>query len=129
MRTARMLIVGGVVAALFSLFSRADAAQQSQKGACKADVQKLCKDVQPGEGKILECLKTHQAEVSAPCASHIKQVQGAMKQVSQACEPDVEKYCFDAPIGKGGIASCLKKHSNDLSADCKAAVASVKQKK
>jgi hypothetical protein len=32
-------------------------------------------------------------------------------------------------MGKGGVASCLKKHSDDLSADCKTAVASMKQKK
>ena len=52
-----------------------------------------------------------------------------MKQVSAACEPDVEKFCWEAPIGKGGLASCLKKHSAELSADCKAAVAKAKASK
>jgi hypothetical protein len=109
--------------------SQALAAEQAHKGACKADVQKLCADVQPGEGRIIECLKTHQAELSPQCSTNMKAAQQAIKQVSDACEPDIEKYCFDAPVGKGGVASCLKKHQADLSAACKDAVAKAKPKK
>jgi hypothetical protein len=125
-----------VAVAAAAFFTTAGAAQQSaaegsakSKGACKQDVEKLCKDVKPGEGRMLSCLKEHQKEVSPKCAGHLKQVQQGMKQLSAACEPDVEKYCFDAPIGKGGMASCLKKHSADLSPDCKAAVAKGKAAK
>ena len=111
-----------VAGALAAFFTTAGA----QQGACKEDVDKLCKGVQPGEGKILACLKSHQSEVSPKCAGHLKQVQQQIKEVSAACESDVEKFCWEAPIGKGGLASCLKKHSAELSADCKAAVAKAK---
>jgi hypothetical protein len=107
-----------VAGALAAFFTTAGA----QQGACKEDVDKLCKDVKPGEGRMLECLKTHQSEVSPKCSSHLKQVQQEIKQVAAACEPDVEKFCWEAPIGKGGLASCLKKHSTELSPECKAAV-------
>jgi hypothetical protein len=40
--------------------------------ACHGDVQKLCKDVKPGEGRILECLKQHQAELSQGCAAQVQ---------------------------------------------------------
>jgi hypothetical protein len=121
--------LGGAMVALLSSSHALAAAQGVHKGACKADAQKLCSDVQPGEGKLLECLKTHQADLSPACATNIKSAQQAIKQMSDACEPDVEKYCFDTPAGKGGIASCLKKHQADLSEGCKDAVAKAKTKK
>ena len=36
---------------------------------CAADVQKFCKDVKPGEGRVIECLKSHQSELSQACSS------------------------------------------------------------
>jgi hypothetical protein len=118
--TAAKCIVAGALAAFIGN------ARAAEQGACKADVQKLCKDVQPGEGKIVECMKTHQKELSPKCASQMKQVQAGLKQVSNACESDVEKFCWDTPMGKGGIASCLKKHTDELSSECKDAVAKAK---
>jgi hypothetical protein len=37
------------------------------RAACETDVQKLCPDVQPGGGRILACLKQHQADVTEGC--------------------------------------------------------------
>lgn len=34
---------------------------------CKADRKKFCKDVKPGEMRIINCLKEHEAELSAGC--------------------------------------------------------------
>jgi soluble cytochrome b562 len=114
-------LIAGAAAALFTT-ARAEAT----KGACKADVEKLCKDVQPGEGRLLTCLEEHKAKVSPKCQSNLKQVKQALKQVSDACEPDIERFCFNVPMGKGGIAKCLKQHSADLTPGCKDAVAKVK---
>ena len=36
-------------------------------GACKADIEKLCPDVKPGEGRIVACMKAHQDEISEGC--------------------------------------------------------------
>jgi len=35
--------------------------------ACKDDANKLCKDVNPGKGRILRCLKQHESELSHSC--------------------------------------------------------------
>ena len=128
MRMLEKILLGGAMIALLSS-SQALAAGQPQKGACKADAQKLCSDVQPGEGRVIECLKTHQADLSPQCATNMKAAEQAVKQMSDACEPDIEKYCFDTTMGKGGVASCLKQHKADLSAGCKDAVAKMKAKK
>lgn len=37
------------------------------RAACQADLQALCKDVQPGGGRIRQCLKAHKDAISAPC--------------------------------------------------------------
>jgi len=40
--------------------------------ACKDDVAKFCKDVQPGRGAIPECLKEHESELSTQCSQKMK---------------------------------------------------------
>ncbi|WP_424362630.1 cysteine rich repeat-containing protein [Methylocystis parvus] len=35
---------------------------------CKDDVERLCAGVQPGGGRILQCLKSRKAEMSVGCA-------------------------------------------------------------
>lgn len=34
---------------------------------CKADIEHLCGNVVKGEGRLMQCLKTHQMALSAPC--------------------------------------------------------------
>jgi hypothetical protein len=40
--------------------------------ACKQDVQALCNDVKPGEGRVKECMKSHREQLSAGCKAAIK---------------------------------------------------------
>jgi hypothetical protein len=35
--------------------------------ACGEDIKKLCQNVKPGEGRIVQCLEQHQSEVSQTC--------------------------------------------------------------
>ncbi|HXX81072.1 MAG TPA: cysteine rich repeat-containing protein [Thermodesulfovibrionales bacterium] len=39
--------------------------------SCKDDAQKFCKGIQPGGGRIMECLKSHQSELSPACQTTI----------------------------------------------------------
>jgi hypothetical protein len=39
--------------------------------ACKADAEKLCPGVKPGEGRIAQCLKEHKKDVSPECKREI----------------------------------------------------------
>ena len=41
--------------------------------ACRADAERLCKEVKPGEGRIRDCLKAHAAELSDGCKAAIKE--------------------------------------------------------
>lgn len=35
--------------------------------ACRNDVLKFCKDIKPGEGRIIQCLKSNENELSSQC--------------------------------------------------------------
>jgi cysteine rich repeat protein len=37
------------------------------QGACKPDIQSLCGSVQPGGGRIRDCMREHRAQLSAAC--------------------------------------------------------------
>jgi hypothetical protein len=39
--------------------------------ACSGDAQKFRKDVKAGEGRIAQCLKEHQSELSRECANKL----------------------------------------------------------
>jgi Cysteine rich repeat len=51
---------------------------------------------------------------------------GAM-QVRKACAADIQRLCPDAQPGHGGLRMCLRDHQNDLSADCRSALAAMRQ--
>jgi hypothetical protein len=53
------------------------------RAACAADVKKLCADVTPGGGRIIQCLKEHKDEVSDGCKQAVmKARQGAADKKS-----------------------------------------------
>jgi hypothetical protein len=40
--------------------------------ACEADADKYCLDVQPGEGRLIGCIRQHEARVSQECITALK---------------------------------------------------------
>ena len=53
---------------------RAVAALSYVANECDADMEKYCESIEPGEGRLLECLEKHDKEVSGPCKQAIKDV-------------------------------------------------------
>ena len=107
-----------VAAALVFTASTAHAA-----GACKADREKFCKDVKPGEGRLAACFKEHEAEVSAACKSHVAERVAKSKELAAACKDDREKLCPGVQPGKGRVAACFEDKAAQLSMGCKAKIA------
>lgn len=44
---------------------------QEAHQACSDDVQKYCKDVKPGQGRIVKCLKEHDKDLSPECKAKL----------------------------------------------------------
>jgi hypothetical protein len=79
--------------------------------ACRGDFQTLCPKVQPGGGRIAECLKQHATELSAPCKERL----GDAKQ----CGEQVKKVCPTGGADKSALRTCMKEHASELAAACK----------
>ena len=97
--------------------------------SCKADVAKFCPQVQPGGGRIAQCLKQNEAQLSAPCQERIKMVAAQLHEVKEACADDLQQYCASVKVGGGRVAQCLKQHKDKLSAECKTEIADILEKK
>ena len=72
-----MLIRQLTVASLLSLAVISPGSTQAAKAPlalCKADAERICAGVAPGNGKIIACLKQHRDEVSVGCAKALKEL-------------------------------------------------------
>jgi hypothetical protein len=123
-----------VIAALIAAVGSASAAQDpAGQGACRADVEKLCKDVEPGKGRVAQCLQQHEAQVSSECKAHMEKMHDAMQARMQAfnaaCKADAEKRCKDVQPGQGRMMSCLRKNESSLSAACKDQIAKMDERR
>jgi len=109
-----------LVASVFcmTLWSGSDVYAQ-REGACADDINKFCKDVQAGGGRIANCLKKHENELSGACKEEIDQAQKRFKETAEACHDDVLKFCKDVEPGGGRIAKCLREHQSELSQECR----------
>ena len=87
-------------------------------GACLNDAKALCPGVQPGGGKIRDCLKTHLKDLSEGCQTVVLK---AVK--AKACADDVKQFCAGTEPGEGRIEACIKAHVADVSDACKVALA------
>ena len=65
-------------AAVLMLFAAGAARAQQGDRPCKADEEKFCKDVKPGEGRIIACMKAHEAELSDTCKARQSEAKGRM---------------------------------------------------
>lgn len=57
--------------------SPTDQELQAIRTYCRSDVERLCKGVEPGGGRIKECLKAHANEMSVGCAKALQELKQA----------------------------------------------------
>lgn len=106
-----------ILTALLGLLSTGLLAdEQVVRGACKADKEKFCKDVQQGDGRIMQCLSENKAQLSADCQKKIGNFDGSFQK---ACGGDLEKLCGGVEKGKGRRLKCLNEKSAQLTPACK----------
>ena len=75
---SRFTIVVAFSVALASLAVSAPMAHAQKLAYCKADAERLCAGIKPGGGKLKNCLKEHENEVSIGCAKELKKIKAKM---------------------------------------------------
>jgi len=108
-----------VAAGVFCLSMAAVVSAEPVDRPCVADAGKLCKGVQPGEGRVARCMKEHEKELSPGCKENIGKMKEKVRDVAEACKDDAAKLCKEVEPGKGRILRCLKQHEGELSPACK----------
>ena len=94
--------------------------------ACKADLEKICPGVQPGQGRILACLQGKTDQLSSACKDDVSK---KLVAFHKACDADADKLCTSVAPGGGRVMECLKDNEASLSKSCKNAFAKAKSKK
>ena len=111
--------VGRLSLVLLLLLAPAGAiAQQAVRQACAADFAKICAGVEPGDGRLMACVRGHFAELSAPCQNALI----ANVTITRVCKADADQKCGGIQPGGGRIQACMKDHFTELSEPCQHAL-------
>jgi hypothetical protein len=108
---------GLVILTALLLSGSAAVAQQAGK-PCADDINTLCAGIQPGEGRIKACIKSHLTDLSPTCDDRVLTVAVTRK----VCKTDVTNLCGGVVPGTGGIRACIKSHMAAVSDPCKDAM-------
>ena len=91
-----------------------------------------CKDVTPGEGRVLACLYARSDKLSGQCeyalydaAAQLERAVAALSYVVNECKDDLQKLCSEVPAGQGRLLNCLEKNDSQVSGRCKQAIKDV----
>jgi len=97
--------------------------------ACRTDVDKICADVEPGEGRVLKCLRENRESLSKQCADEeAKLGQQQANNINNnpmlklVCKEERDTYCKNVQAGRSRVIRCLQENMNkaDFGEACKA---------
>ena len=124
-----------VVAMFFVSVASAWAAEgviETVAKGCEKDLTSYCKDVTPGEGRILACLYAHSDKLTGQCeyalydaAVQLERFVAALTYVANECDADMDKFCADIAVGEGRVLKCLDDNAEKISARCTQALKDV----
>jgi len=110
-----------IIVSLFCVVLYSDSRAYAEETlTCADDIEKYCKEIKPGGGRIMNCLKAHETELSPSCKEKMCELQGVIKGCEQACAGDIAQFCKDVQPGGGRIVKCLREHDKQLSPSCSA---------
>ncbi len=120
-----LLTLGGIL-----LLANPGIAQQSLietvANGCRAEIEKYCRNVTPGEGRVLACLYAYNDKLSGRCeyalydaSIQLERAVAALSYVMNECFSDLNKYCADVAAGEGRLHECLQKNDAKVSNRCK----------
>ncbi|GFR39802.1 hypothetical protein Agub_g290, partial [Astrephomene gubernaculifera] len=102
---------------------------------CAGEIHTLCKGVQPGEGRVVGCLREQRGNISSEgCRGQVVRLMGLIAEdhrldvgLAQACGSDIQKYCAGVEAGDGQVHACLRRSWDHLAPGCREAEERVEQ--
>ena len=94
---------------------------------CNETIDKFCKDVIPGNGRILKCLNDHRDDQSIACKDWIAEQQKTLQELMTVCAEDIARWCRNAP-DKMGVYFCLMDNYISLRLDCRSRLGEVRDR-
>ncbi len=91
---------------------------------CTTEIRTYCAEVQPGGGRLLQCLKTNESKLTPSCVNRVNELQQAASGPLSACRDDWVSYCYHprASTERGAMIQCLQTHEEQLSSPCQKAL-------
>ncbi len=113
---------GAVAVGVFCL-GRIDAVH-AQEIPCTEEIRTFCADVQPGGGRILQCLKNNAAKLSPACTGRVNDLQVMVSGPLGACRDDWAALCYHpkASTDRQSMLQCLQANRAKVSAGCQKAL-------
>ena len=132
----KWLLMVALLALSLPAFAAEDPLQKGLQGAldtftsgCQKELTTFCKDVTPGEGRIIACLYAFQDKLSPRCEyalyDSVSQLDRTLTNLSYAiseCRDDLKANCADVKPGEGRLLDCLSKNEAKVSNRCNAAL-------
>jgi hypothetical protein len=119
------LLLGAVACGL--LCGMLPSAARAQDLPCTEEIRTFCADVQPGGGRILQCLTTNEAKLSPACVRRIDDLRVAFSgPIGAACRDDWAALCYHpkASTDRQAMLQCLQANRAQVSAGCQKALQS-----
>ena len=121
------LVVGGLLLLVTPVMAQQGIVETVATG-CKAELEKYCSNVTPGEGRLLACLYAYEDKLSGRCeyalydaAAQLERAVAALSYVVNECSSDLKQYCAGVAAGEGRLLQCLQKNDDKVSQRCKQA--------
>ena len=133
-RVVLLAIVAMFFVSVSSVWAAEGIIETVAKG-CEKELTSYCKDVTPGEGRVLACLYAFSDKLTGQCeyalydaAAQLERFVAALSYVANECDADLEKFCADIAVGEGRILKCLDENSSKINERCSQALKDVSAK-
>ena len=122
-----ILVLGAILLVVNPVMAQQSLLETVANG-CKAEIEKYCSNVTPGEGRVLACLYAYEDKLSGRCeyalydaASRLERAVAALSYAVNECSSDLKQYCAGVAAGEGRLLECLQKNDDKVSKRCKQA--------
>ena len=117
----KIILMIGAILMLWSSNATAQERVAVAGGKCRADLQKLCPGIPPGNDNLRNCMREHLREVSLPCAVALARF-AAVRKSHPECGAHLRQQCKGVKREGGEFEACLKSAIDSLSDTCKDAL-------